>query len=445
MSGGPETRTVADLVGAVLADLGVGHAFGVVGSGNFVVTNALRANGVPFVAARHEGGAASMADGYSRFASLPGVLSTHQGGGLTNAVTGITEAAKSRTPMIVLAADTAGSAVLSNFRIDQDGLARSVGAVAERVHSPASAVADVVRAYRTAVLGRRTVVLSLPLDVQAGVVPDGDGRTYDLVSGGLEPRLPVRPAPQAVEALATLLGKAERPVFVAGRGARGAGPQLAALAERAGALLATSAVANGLFEAEEFRLGISGGFSSPTTAEMIGDADLIVGWGCALNMWTMRHGTLIGAGTTVVQVDDDQAALGAHRPVQLGVLGDCAATADDVLDALPERRTGYRTPEVAERLRTSRWWNQTPDGGSVHAGPDRPAGAQQPARRDPARRARRGDRLRELHGLPERLPASAGRVRVLLHAGLPVHRAGSRQRHRRRARAARPAFGGGDG
>ena len=51
------TRTVAEVVGEVLADLGVGHAFGVVGSGNFAVTNALLAKGVPFVAARHEGGA----------------------------------------------------------------------------------------------------------------------------------------------------------------------------------------------------------------------------------------------------------------------------------------------------------------------------------------------------------------------------------------------------
>ena len=48
--------------GRTLARLGVGHVFGVVGSGNFAMTNALRAAGVPFVAARHEGGAASMAD-----------------------------------------------------------------------------------------------------------------------------------------------------------------------------------------------------------------------------------------------------------------------------------------------------------------------------------------------------------------------------------------------
>jgi thiamine pyrophosphate-dependent acetolactate synthase large subunit-like protein len=86
------STTVADVVGAALAGLGVGHAFGVVGSGNFTVTNALRAAGVPYVAARHEGGAATMADAYSRMSARPAVLTTHQGCGLTNAVTGITRA-----------------------------------------------------------------------------------------------------------------------------------------------------------------------------------------------------------------------------------------------------------------------------------------------------------------------------------------------------------------
>ena len=143
--------STAGLVGSTLAELGVGHAFGVVGSGNFVVTNALRAAGVPYVAARHEGGAATMADAYARMSDRLAVVTTHQGCGLTNALTGITEAAKSRTPLLVLAADTPGSAVRNNFRIDQDAAVAAIGAVPERLHSPASAVADAVRAYRTAV------------------------------------------------------------------------------------------------------------------------------------------------------------------------------------------------------------------------------------------------------------------------------------------------------
>ena len=140
--------------------MGVGHVFGVVGSGNFDVTNALLREGVPYTAARHEGGAATMADAYARMSGRVGVVTTHQGCGLSNAITGIGEAAKSRTPLIVLTADTQAAAIRSNFKIDQDALARSVGAVAERIHSADSAIADTMRAFRTAVNDRRTVVLN---------------------------------------------------------------------------------------------------------------------------------------------------------------------------------------------------------------------------------------------------------------------------------------------
>jgi acetolactate synthase I/II/III large subunit len=53
---------VARAVAGALAELGVEHAFGLVGSGNFEVTGALVEAGARFVAARHEGGAIVMAD-----------------------------------------------------------------------------------------------------------------------------------------------------------------------------------------------------------------------------------------------------------------------------------------------------------------------------------------------------------------------------------------------
>ena len=158
---------VAEAVGQALARAGADVVFGVMGSGNLSVTNALVDAGVPFHAARHEGGAICMADGYARVSGRLAVCSVHQGPGLTNAITGLTEAAKSRTPLIVLAADTPAAALRSNFRIDQDALVESVGAVAERVHGPESALADVARAARRAREERRAVVLMLPLDVQA--------------------------------------------------------------------------------------------------------------------------------------------------------------------------------------------------------------------------------------------------------------------------------------
>ena len=314
--------------------------FGVVGSGNFHVTNALIANGARFVAARHECGAACAADAWARGTGRPGILSVHQGPGLTNALTGITEAAKSRTPLLVLAADVASAAVRSNFRIDVAALAASVGAVADRLHSPATAAADAARAYRTAQRERRTVVLAMPLDVQ--------GAQCDPPAIPPVPLLdPPAPAPEAAARLATALGAAQRPVFVAGRGARAARAVLEELADACGALLATSAVAKGLFHDSPWDLGVSGGFASPLAAELISAADLVVGWGSSLNMWTMRHGKLIGPGARVAQVDDDSSAIGAHRPVDIGVHGDVACTARAVLAALGGQvRPGYRSGEL---------------------------------------------------------------------------------------------------
>ncbi|MBV9164816.1 MAG: thiamine pyrophosphate-binding protein, partial [Solirubrobacterales bacterium] len=95
--------TVADVVGATIAAQGVHDTFGVLGSGNLIVTNALRDGGARFHHARHECSAVCMADGYARVSGRVGVASVHQGPGLTNAMTGIAEAAKSRTPLLVLA------------------------------------------------------------------------------------------------------------------------------------------------------------------------------------------------------------------------------------------------------------------------------------------------------------------------------------------------------
>jgi thiamine pyrophosphate-dependent acetolactate synthase large subunit-like protein len=84
----------------------------------------------------------------------------------------------------------------------------------------------------------------------------------------------------------------------------GAGPALRRLGELSGAILATSAVANGLFEDDPFAVGISGGFATPLGQRLLAAADVIVAFGASLNVWTTRHGALV-ANATLVQVDRD--------------------------------------------------------------------------------------------------------------------------------------------
>ncbi|HEY2315505.1 MAG TPA: thiamine pyrophosphate-binding protein [Streptosporangiaceae bacterium] len=363
---------VTDAIAKALTNLGADTVFGVVGSGNFHVTNALIAHGARFVAARHECGAASMADAWARLSGRPGVLSVHQGPGLTNALTGITEAAKARTPLLVLAADVSASAVTSNFRIDVAALTAATGATPARLLSPGLAIDDAVRAYRLARDERRTVVLALPLDVQAGQCTWPGAP----MPGGVAAR---PPSDRHAADLAAALAAAARPVFIAGRGARSAaaGAALEQLADGCGALLATSAAAKGLFHGSPWDLDVSGGFASPITAELIGAADLIVAWGCSLTTWTTRHGSLIGPGTRVIQVDCDAKAFGRHRRVQLGVVGDVELTANGVAALLAHEPraggplpngtgtaelpgTGYRSAGLRDRLAAEVRWRDVP-------------------------------------------------------------------------------------
>lgn len=362
--------SVAEAVGRTLAGLGAQHVFGVLGSGNFVVTNALVEHGATFVASRHEGGAISMADGYARVSGRIGVCSVHQGPGLTNAMTGLTEAAKSRTPLIVLAADTAASAIRSNFRIEQDNLVRSVGAVPERLHSPATALEDATRAWLRAGVEGRTVVLMLPLDVQAAQLPDsvrfrpGHQPEYAWVERQPPHINLTRPSEQAIIGACNLLGGARRPLIIAGRGAviADAGEALVQLGEHLGALLATSANGNGLFAGNPWSVGISGGFASPAALDLIPQADVVLSVGAGLNMWTTRHGRLFSQQPAVIQVDCEADVIGAHHEVMDGVVGDAAETARALLADLQRRgpenqrqAPRWRTPEVAEKIRAGTW------------------------------------------------------------------------------------------
>jgi len=136
---------VSEAIARVLVDSGVEAFFGLAGSGNFAVLNALHEAGATFYSSRHECGAVMMADCYARASGNVGVASVHQGPGFTNTLTGLTEAAKASTPLLVLAAEIPVGTLWSNFKVDQASLAAALGAIPERVREPETAAADTAR------------------------------------------------------------------------------------------------------------------------------------------------------------------------------------------------------------------------------------------------------------------------------------------------------------
>jgi thiamine pyrophosphate-dependent acetolactate synthase large subunit-like protein len=349
MSGSP---IVASVVAGDLARYGARRCFALLGTANFKISHALVESGVELISARHECNAASMADAYAKATSELTLVSVHSGPGLTNALTGIGEAAKSRTPLLVLAGDVPSGAVKNNFYIEQADMVRAVGAVPERLHTPATAREDARRAVTRALRDRQTVVLSLPLDVQHAPLAS------NLPPLELTPA-PERlyPDPRSVERLADALSRAQRPLILGGRGAviSDAEAALSALAERTGALLATSVCGHGLFSGNPWSLGISGGFSSPIADTLIAESDCIVAFGASLTQWTTKKGKLIASGAVVAQVDVEATKLGYQMPIEIAVLGVAKATAEALLAEFDRRSmtamAGRRSAAMRERIR----------------------------------------------------------------------------------------------
>src|ERR1700691_4121405 len=341
MNGKP---TVASVIAGDLAGYGARRCFGLLGTANFKVSHALVENGVELISARHECNAASMADAYAKATGELTLVSVHSGPGLTNALTGIGEAAKSRTPLVVLAGDVPSGAVRNNFYIEQAEMVRAVGEVSERLHTPGSAREDMLRAVTRALRDRQTVVLSMPHDVQ-----------HAPLASNLPPlELPptpgrLHPDPRGVERLADAVARAQRPLILGGRGAviSDAEQDLVALADSVGALLATSVCGHGLFSGNPWSVGISGGFSSPIADELISESDVILAFGASLTQWTTKKGMLIAPGAVVAQVDVEVPKLGYQMPVQLAVHGEARATAEAVLAELD--RLGLKTPKTGRR------------------------------------------------------------------------------------------------
>jgi thiamine pyrophosphate-dependent acetolactate synthase large subunit-like protein len=357
--------SVADVVGATIAAQGVKDAFGILGSGNLVVTNALVRHGARFHHARHEGSAVCMADGYARVTGAVGVASVHQGPGLTNTMTGLAEAAKSRTPVLVLAGESPAAALTSNFRIDQHDLVESVGAIADRVHSAKTAADDAARAYQAAVTERRPVVLMLPIDIQ----PQPAVQT-EPSRPPMPPLSTPEPAPEAIDQAIDIIIKAKRPAIIAGRGAvlAGAGAGLERLGQKIGAILATSAPANGLFARLPFALGISGGFASPFAARILPEADVVLVFGASFNHWTTKHGAMIGPDARVIQIDVEPRAIGRNRPADLAIIADANAAARALTTELGNRNhtnQGFRTETLAKEIAENTWRHDPYDDAST--------------------------------------------------------------------------------
>lgn len=316
--------TVSERVAEVIA-AHVEEVFALMGNGNAYFVDALTRTPVRMTAVRHETATVAAADAYHRVSRKLACATTTYGPGYTNTLTSLGEAAQSRTPLVLVVGD-APSTGPRPWDIDQAAMASALGVPTFSVDA-ATAGRTALEAIHHALASRTPVVLAIPYDM--GTQP----AAYE---GALElPVLPAAPAPDPamLDQAAAVIKAAKRPLVLAGRGARGAQAGLAVLADSIGALTASSAPAHGIFAGRNYDLGVSGGFASEPSGELIRRADVVLAVGTALNQFTTSFGHQFGPDATVIQIDLADAP--TNPCVDLFIHADAEAAVQGLAERLP--------------------------------------------------------------------------------------------------------------
>jgi acetolactate synthase-1/2/3 large subunit len=321
-----------------LAAHGVRDVFGIPGTHNLELYRHLPAAGIRHVVTRHEQGAGYAADGYARVSGRPGVFITTSGPGITNAVTALATSYADSVPTLAISPGVPRGKVgadigwLHEVKSQQAALEAVCGA-SVRVERADDIPETVASLFERLATGRpRPLHLEIPVDV----LEEHWTRRPPVVR---TPAAPPRPAAAAIEALGAALGAAQRPLVVAGGGARGASVQLAELAELGVPVLTTVNGKGVLDEAHPFALGA--GLRLQAAQRACDEADLLLVVGSELgdsDLWGGRIAPGVEGARVIARVDVDPGQLHKNVPADIPVAGDAACALSDLLDLL--RRTG---------------------------------------------------------------------------------------------------------
>jgi acetolactate synthase-1/2/3 large subunit len=331
---------------------GTTNVFGMMGDGNMYWQYANHKNGIVMHEVRHEGVGLGMADGWARATRTPGVCTATCGPGTTQLATAFVTAARASSPVVAFCGEFPVSDDEYTQRLDQSAFAHGCEAAFVRMGTPNDADDAVRKAFYIARTQSRPVLLSVPMDLQQ---KEWDDDEPYLPSTAIIPKRTVVPNQAAIDQAADILCKAKRPVILVGRGAQwaGAGDEIRRLAQRSGALIATTLQAKNWLGDDEYHIGISGTYATKTAMQLLSDSDVVVVVGASLNRYTTHNGLLYPE-AKFIHIDPKAHVMlsggkGADHYVQAdGKTGTAALEAE--LAKRNFKQVGYRSGEVRERL-----------------------------------------------------------------------------------------------
>jgi acetolactate synthase I/II/III large subunit len=309
----------AELFVRCLENEGVEYMYGVPGEENIDIMDALLDSGVRFITARHEQGAAFMADVYGRLTGKAGVCLSTLGPGATNLITGVADANMDRAPVVAIAGQGATTRMHkeSHQILDLVQLFQPITKYATQIRS-ADIVHEVVRK------GFKVAQTEKPggcfIDFPENIAEER------VTKRPIEVQTPLTPSPQEskIEQAARIISGARSPVILAGNGVirQGAASSLVGFAEALQIPVANTFMAKGVIpSSHEMSLGTIGLKARDLPWFAFDRADVVICVGYDMVEYHPEQWNP-GADKTIINIDALPAEVDEYYKVASGVLGD---------------------------------------------------------------------------------------------------------------------------
>jgi acetolactate synthase-1/2/3 large subunit len=362
-------KLISEQIVDYLERRGVEHVFGLTGHTVIAMLAALgKSKKIKYVSVRHEAIAAFAADGYARVRKKAGVVLTHLGPGITNAVTGVANAAFDSIPMVVISGDVPsyyyGRHPHQEVNMHCDGsqydIYKPFVKRAWRLDDPEAAPVVLDRAFRLAESGRPgPVLVSVPMDMFSREI---DTELFDRTYR--DSPVTVRPAldPNTAKVIAQKLISAERPVLHAGGGIllAEASAELQALAEFLDIPVSRTLMGHGcISDAHPLMLGQTGFWGFELTHRMTANADIVLALGTRFaeadsSSWYPGV-TFDQSKSKFLQIDIDPTEIGRNYPVEIGAIADLKPALRQILAEAKALLPGGRDrPELRGEIADSK-------------------------------------------------------------------------------------------
>ncbi len=302
--------------------------------------------GIRVVDVRHEQAAVHAADAWARLhPGKVGVAILTAGPGVTDGVTGVANAWRANSPILVFG----GQGPFDNMRrgslqeMDHVSLMKPITKWADACYQTGRIAEYVENAIRTAVSGiPGPAFLEIPMDVLMGPV-DLDATP---VPAFRDYRVSVCADPTMIEQAAEIVRAAERPMVMAGTSIKWseAGDALRRFAEATHIPVYTNGMARGQLPMNHPQ------FFNRTRKDALRDADVVILAGTPLD-FRMKYGGSIPADTKIVQLDLDETLIGQNRSADIGLVGNLGRNLDAMLAAL-DAAGGVDHSAYSDKLRS---------------------------------------------------------------------------------------------